>query len=278
MITNESAKISILLPTRGRTSMLYDSIKSLVDNTDVKTDIEILLGFDEDDTDSLKYFHKHTGKLLTDNNIYSKVYLFPKLGYHSMHKYVNTLAKYSVGDWLLFWNDDAVMIDYGYDRLIRSFDKQFVILAFDTHNRHPNSIFPIVPKSWYEHLGYISPHPLIDTWVSQIAWVLDIMVRTDHKVLHDRYDLTGKNLDDTYKSRSAKTLDHFKNDHINNTEDINHPKNAMLREQDMHNIAKYMENNGYDVTAYKELCAGRRDPWAKMEKYDVNKHTTKVHI
>jgi hypothetical protein len=68
--------------------------------------------------------------------------------------------------------------------------------AFNTHNRHPYSIFPIVPKEWYNLIGHLSLHQLNDAWLSQIAWMLDIVKQIPVEVLHDRADLTGNNKDE----------------------------------------------------------------------------------
>ena len=46
-------KISILLPTRGRTEVLKTSIMTLLDNVKEPSDIEIILGLDEDENDSI---------------------------------------------------------------------------------------------------------------------------------------------------------------------------------------------------------------------------------
>ena len=48
--------IAILLPTRGRTGALSRSVMSLI-NRALKVDqIQILLGFDEDDTEGIEHF------------------------------------------------------------------------------------------------------------------------------------------------------------------------------------------------------------------------------
>jgi len=274
MRTNEP-KISILLPTRGRTELLKRSIKSLVDNCWKKDNIEILIALDDDDTNTLLYFHEQIAPIPLGSNVYTKIYLFPRQGYHKIHNYYNTLAKYSVGDWLMCWNDDAIMIDSGYDQYIVNMTGQFKLLAFDTHNKHPNSIFPVLPTSWYTHFGHISPHPCVDSWVSQIAWVLDIMHRTDIRVLHDRFDLTGNNYDNTYNNRNETLLDNY-NTIESNDKDFNNKYYVDLREKEMHSLADFMKNNNHDITAYHEILQGKRDPWAKMIAYDVNKQITSI--
>ena len=53
---NEGSVISIILPTRGRTDgALQDSIKSLLENATDPSKVEIMLGVDEDDQDSIDW-------------------------------------------------------------------------------------------------------------------------------------------------------------------------------------------------------------------------------
>jgi hypothetical protein len=39
-------------------------------------------------------------------------------GYDSLHEYYNELASKATGDWLMLWNDDAVMETEGWDEKI----------------------------------------------------------------------------------------------------------------------------------------------------------------
>ena len=49
-------KISILLPSRGRTEALERSVQSLIDCADSPENLQWLLGFDQDDHESQKHF------------------------------------------------------------------------------------------------------------------------------------------------------------------------------------------------------------------------------
>ena len=48
--------ISVLLPTRARTDMLFRSIQTLFDLADNKDRIYLLVGFDRDDAKGIDYF------------------------------------------------------------------------------------------------------------------------------------------------------------------------------------------------------------------------------
>ena len=256
--------ISVLLPTRGRQETLKNSLASLISHADHVQDLELLLAFDNDDQESINWFVEHCLPDIKQSGMAFKVLTWPRMGYARLHDYVNGLAAHARGDWLVFWNDDAVMQDPGWDTVIKSYTGQFVIQAFDTHKLHPYSIFPIVPRAWFETLGYLSRHPLNDAYISQIAWLMDIMVRIPVRVLHDRFDLTGNNNDSTFQERQ------YLEGNVNDPRDFNHVKNRQLRFEDCARLSAYMKSQGIDTTHWEEVAQGRRDPWDKMLASDVN--------
>lgn len=242
---------------------------SLIDLVDDPAKIEVLLAFDDDDMDSYQWFEDHIADALDQAGIEFTAYKYPRYGYQQLHRYVNGLAAEAQGHWLLFWNDDAVMLDQGWDTVIRSHSDRFCVLAFDTHKKHPYSIFPILPKAWFDLLGHLSQHQLNDAWISQIAWMLDIMVRIDVRVEHDRFDLTGQNGDITYKQR--KIFEGNPSD----PRDFNHVDARIRRGQEADTIAKYLISQGYEMKFWQAVMAGQQDPWEKMLASDVNKQMSR---
>lgn len=256
--------ISILLPTRGRTDMLDRSVTSLFENADDPENVEWLFGFDNDDTESFEYFAQNIAQKIADTGGKISCYRFQPMGYERLHHYVNTLAGRSKGDWMVFWNDDAVMKSPGWDTVIRSHTGKFVLQAFDTHNKHPYSIFPIVPRQWLEIIGHLSNHQLNDAWLSQIAWMLDIMERIDVQVEHDRADLTGNNKDATFENRLI-----FEG-RPEDPRDFNYISRRRARMAEAEKIAMWLKENNHDTTFWENVKAGRQDPWQKMLEADVN--------
>ena len=78
------------------------------------------------------------------------------------------------------------------------------LLRVQEQTKHPYSIFPIIPWDWFRCLDHLSLHGQNDAWVSEIAYLLDIMQDVPIKVLHDRADITGNNNDEIFKSRVYK--------------------------------------------------------------------------
>lgn len=272
-MSSRKPKISILLPSRGRTNQLDRSISSLIDLADHPEDIQWLLAFDNDDSKSQKYFLDNIVPRIDQSGGLYSVIEFQPLGYSNLNRYLNALASYAKADWWVFWNDDAVMLDSSWDTEILKAGDRFCIQAFDTHNQHPYSIFPIVPRTWFDLLGHLSQHPLNDAYISQIAWMLDIMVRIPTRVLHDRYDLTGANRDATFQARDLRGLE----GNINNPRDFNHNSQRKNRIDDARRLAQHMQELGMDTSYWDEIVAGKRDPWTKMLAADVNNQMMRIN-
>jgi len=269
--TKTKTKISVLLPTRGRTVALQSSIMSLLNNAHDPGSIELLLAFDEDDLASFLWFQEHVLPDIEKSGARYECYQYLRLGYLRLNEYVNTLAERSQGHWLLFWGDDAIMETPHWDKKITAV-KQFRVLRMPTHNQHPYAIFPIVPRQWYELFGYISPHQLTDTWVSQIGYITDIIQNVDISVTHDRYDITGNNHDDTWKNRPM--LEGNPAD----PRDFNHESWRQRRWDDCEKIAKHLRQVGEKNTWFSRVKAGKQDPWAKMcsDEYDPNHQVNRI--
>jgi hypothetical protein len=261
---NTQFDIAILLATRGRQEPLMRSLQSLVDLADNAKRIQFMLAFDRDDAVGIDYFVSTVQPWMDQQGLRYHAEVFEPMGYINLHKYNNAMAAKTASNWLVIWNDDAVMETQGWDTVIASYTGQFQLLAFHTHRDHPYSIFPIVPRSWFDLLGYISPHPTQDGWVSQQAYMLDIWQRIPVNVLHDRYDLTGNNADETFRNRpmlEGKPTD---------PRDFHSQQMIELRHQDCGKLAAYMVSQGVSIEFFENIFRGMQDPWEKLAQNDVN--------
>jgi len=262
--------ISVLLPTRGRTTALERSVLTLLQTATSPASVEILLAFDEDDIVSIDYFQEHIADQIDSIGAAYMAVQTPRLGYVRLNEYVNLLAGHALGRWLMFWNDDAVMQSRAWDDRILEHDGQFRVLRMPTHNQHPYAIFPIIPRGWYDLFGYVSTHQLNDAWISQIAYMLDIMHNIDVTVIHDRHDLTGNNADATFQQRVM--LEGRPSD----PRDFNHVTARNHRVNCAGSICQLLESRGQDMSWFRAVLAGQQDPWAKMTsaEYDPNRQLT----
>lgn len=252
--------ISVLLPTRGRKETLLRSLESLVSTARLPSRIELLLGLDEDDKEVMEYIKSDIAPLLKKYNVECRANVFKPLGYENLHTYVNTLAGHSNGEWLFFWNDDAVMNSEGWDDIIRSYDGQFKLLApTDNHNGHPYAIFPIVPRDWYVLLDHLSQNAQNDAWLSHIAYMLDIFERTEVNVTHDRADITGNNDDNTFQNRK------YMEGNPEDPRDFGHPNLQQARVASAYKLAWFLDKIGQHSDWWDNVILGKQDPFEKMK-------------
>jgi hypothetical protein len=265
-MTTPEYNIAVLLPTRGRADMLERSVKSLIELSKDKTKIQLMFGFDNDDEVGVEHFESVVQPWLDDQEVSYTAMSFEPLGYIRLNEYVNELARNSDARWLVFWNDDAVMQTPDWDAEIMKWDGQFKLLAFRTHNLHPYSIFPIVPRKWLDLLGYLSPHQISDAWLSQQAYMLDIMERIPVEVLHDRHDLTGNNKDETFLNRPMLEGNPMDPD------DFHSIHQTDIRQKDSAKIAEYLQKEcNMNMQFFANVFTGAQDPWEKLKLNDVNK-------
>ena len=265
-------QIAILLPTRGRTDALTRSLIGLLEKAADLDSIQVLLGLDTDDTVGIEHFQQQLQPILDNMGVNYTAMSFEPMGYSQLHDYVNTLAQASSADWMFFWNDDAVMETQGWDSEITKHTGQFKLLAVHTHNDHPYSIFPIVPRAWLDVIGHLSLHSMNDAWLSQNAYCVDIYQRVDIHVLHDRADLTGNNLDDTYKERELLE------GNPSNPRDFHYTNNVASRMRECELLNEHLASIGVDNSFWIRVKEQKQDAWQRLRENDVNQQMRQFQI
>jgi len=250
--------IAVIMPTRGRTEILLNSLKSLVLNADDVSRIQILLAFDEDDNIGYPYYESTVKPWMAQVGVANIVWKSPRLGYRRLHDYYNFLASQAKSDWIVGWNDDARMESQGWDSEIVKYTSQFKLLAFRSNHDHPYAIFPVIPRDWIHILGHYSLHNQTDAWISQIAYALDIYHPIDSYVVHERADLVdGVEKDATYQEREYLEGD------TSNPLDFTHPEMTRLRYQDTDKLAWYLQRIGVTNT-WMDVLSGKLSPFEKL--------------
>ena len=251
--------ITVLLPTRGRTEVLKRSLETLVSKARVTKRIEIILGLDDDDDDVKKYIEDEIAPYLREHEIECRANIFKPLGYENLHTYVNTLAGSSTGEWLFFWNDDALMVSDNWDDEITKYNGQFKLLApRDNHGGHPYAILPIVPKDWFRLMDHLSQNAQNDAWLSHIAYMLDIFERIDVEFIHDRADITGNNDDETFQNRK------YMEGNPDDPRDFGHADMQNARVRSAYKISWFLERIGQKSEFWERVKTGEQDPFEKM--------------
>jgi hypothetical protein len=214
--------VSFLIPSRGRIDIIKKTIVSIVDRNSYTLDFDILVRMDYDecfDCDVLlEWCIKH------DYDKYVKIFCGHRYFYENIHKYFNELSFLSKKKWLWLWNDETLMLSNNWDQIISPYLNKFVLLF-----PKQNSCFHLCPKKLVEIIGYYAPTTNCDSWQGKLATDLGLVQWIDIEILHDRYDITGNNLDQTFLNRN----------YINNIESkINNNEKEIIK------IRSYLEKFG----------------------------------
>ncbi len=244
--------ISILLPTRKRVKQLQKSVESLIHGASSPTKLQFLFGVDDDDNETLEF-------LKTSNYPNQSVLKFKRLGYENLHIYNNSLCAYAQGTWVMFFNDDAIMSTKAWDEKIEAI-KNFKVLRMKEQTKHPYSIFPIFPWDWFRLLDHISLHGQNDAWISEIAYMLNIMEDIDIEVTHDRADITGNNNDSVFQERV------YKEGTPDTPGDLHHKDMVQRRFADASKLAWYLERLGQSSLHWKKIVRKEIEPFTLLQE------------
>jgi hypothetical protein len=187
--------ISVLLPSRGRPASLAKTVMILDKLADDPAGVEILVAADPDDKPT------HLVPLRSPSLLWTAP---ERYGYCRIHEYVNHLAAAATGEWLLLWNDDAIMLTKGWDMIIRQ-SPQAVLWSHANHATHCN-LFPAWPRAWTDAMGHVALCWNCDTWMQVIGEQVGRHMPIPVEVLHDRADETG-NHDDLTAAEGYRVSD-----------------------------------------------------------------------
>lgn len=175
-------KFSIVFPTRERTQLLQNLLRSIQSTTRNLSEIEVLLAVDHDDAQTLKYFENHRFSFLKVHSVMRSL--------NFSRDYYTYLAHQSKGHWIITANDDCVFETSDWD-----------ILAYDALKSQPGVVygwiqdgidgyrapghgnyccFPLQGRAGFEALGYIFPSR-IPTWGADI-WAKNLYDQVDSVV------------------------------------------------------------------------------------------------
>lgn len=195
--------VSVLLPTRKRTQLVHRSVQSLLSLSSCTANVEIIVAYDDDDSESHSYFHgTEWTKFIQAHGAKFQVLKCPRWGYQQLNLYYTAMARRAHGQWLFIWNDDTVMLSQNWDQEIQQNSDFVGMLHMTTENFKPSlTLFPLIPRVWLELFGEISLHQLNDSWIQDICHEAGAVKTLSSTLFHDRFDVTGNNLDETFQNR-----------------------------------------------------------------------------
>lgn len=105
-------RLSIVLLSRHRRVLLDNLLKSLAKNTIRPELLDVIIGMDTDDMESL-------GESPRIEQQYSFCTTMFRTRQINMHDYINFMARASVGEYVMVLNDDCEINTYGWDQAVR---------------------------------------------------------------------------------------------------------------------------------------------------------------
>jgi len=164
--------ISILIPTRDRVVHLNRCINSINDNCLDKNNVEIILGVDNDDSNTIEYVKK-----LKISNV--RCIFFDRLFYKNFHTYMNILSKNAKGELLWLLSDDCEIISKDWDKFLINYQDDFCYINVNVigYENWKFSVVPIIHKKWLDITGRISNNSQTDLWLGHIAEELNFVTK-----------------------------------------------------------------------------------------------------
>lgn len=173
---NDEQKISLLCPTKNRSSKFKRFSVSLLNKTFNLNRIELLICFDSEEKELDKY--KEEFNKLSKSGVSVKIF-FKNYKTHALRN--NFLAKKSEGKIIFPINDDLILITKNWDNILenefsRNADSNPLCIWINCDRKYKNldySAFPVINNSWYSTLGYIVPEYFrfwyLDWWICEVS-------------------------------------------------------------------------------------------------------------
>lgn len=147
------ARVSALIPTRGRVESLRRAIASLPD------EVEPVLYVDLDDVATILALPSLPPHLAL---------IGPRYGYERLEECFNHLARLATGDWLLLYGDDCTIEGVGWIGALAALDPAEPWYLCGTNDRSEWPCFPVVSRGAVEAMGCFSRHRANDTWWKEV--------------------------------------------------------------------------------------------------------------
>jgi len=190
--------ISFILPTRKRLPYAIRTLTSTFNSCSDPSNLEILLGIDEDDTESLQLI-----PFLKGYDVSYKILVTKRYGYHNLHLYVNDLCKLASKDYVWLWNDDIYIKQDNWDKTIESHLVSSLEVYEFQYRGTGQLFFPLVPKKITDWLGHFSLNAHNDSWMYDIVREIIPIKTIPINIINNR-DTNSLNIDYSEVDNSYK--------------------------------------------------------------------------
>lgn len=183
--------VTFFCPTRHRPSKTRESIEALSKTCgqDPFGVFEVLTYVDDDDPQQEAY---EAAIQPPGVRIVGKRY-----GYPNLHTCVTEkLLQFAQGQWVCFWNDDAIMTTEGWSGRLSMEQPDYVLCPQSPQDAHKTGIntFPFVPRKWVDVAGW-AKNGANDTWWQVVGGMIQRHKNVDLMIEHTPTDSTKQGYD-----------------------------------------------------------------------------------
>lgn len=200
-----------------------------------KSLIEFIYWADDDDLPTVQVLRR----LHDIPDLHIRGFVCPRgRGYHDMHHWVNAMAQKARGDWLIIWNDDAVMKTQDWDQVLLGCSpdsfiwhgvEDVICLVAKTIN-HPGATgFFFLRRKVVEILGQFSRIPHNDTWVTTLMRSVDSLYNIDAIAIEHNSESKDATWNEGIEAR--QTMGYT----------VHNPEGRRVKMEDALKLAKYIE-------------------------------------
>ena len=203
LMKSKNNSYTFLIPTRKRIESLTNCINSIIEKTHNLDNIEIILGIDNDDTETINFdFFNYKKKIQI-----KKVIMERYSGYEDQPIRLKKMIKNSKNDFFIHFADDMLIITNHWDLIlnneINKLNQDLIYLLFPSHNQ-ANEDWPlcqIISRKWFDTTGKFTNYFETDTELLFISSIIKRKIKLDNlKILFFR------NHDETYIEGREKVL------------------------------------------------------------------------
>ncbi len=196
---------SFLIPTRKRVESLKNCINSILEKTYNLDDIEIILGIDNDDIETIN-FDFIINKKFKKTQI-KKIIMERFSGYEDQPVRLKKMIENSKNDFLIHFADDMRIVTNHWDLIlnnqINKLNNDLIYLIYPSHNQN-NENWPlcqIISRKWFNVTGKFANYFETDTELLIISSIIERRIKLNNfKILFFR------NKDQTFIEGRQKVL------------------------------------------------------------------------
>lgn len=204
LMKSKNNSYTFLIPTRKRIESLTNCINSIIEKTHNLDNIEIILGIDNDDNETINFdFLNYKEKKIQIKKVIMERYS----GYEDQPIRLKEMIKESKNDFFIHFADDMQIITNHWDLIlnneINKLNQDLIYLLYPSHNQ-ANEDWPlcqIISRKWVDTTGKFTNYFETDTELLFISSIIKRIIKLDNlKILFFR------NYDETYIEGREKVL------------------------------------------------------------------------